>query len=292
MLWGDCWGRVGPYQLLRRAGTVKIGTGLTLYRHTAMLIVLSPAKTLDYDSPLPAHHTTQPRMLTRSQQLIDRAKSLSASELSRLMKVSDRIAQLNERRFAEWTTPFSTRNARAAIFAFKGDVYTGLDSACFSADDLAVAQQRLRILSGLYGVLRPLDLMQPYRLEMGTRLATERGANLYSFWGDTITDQLRADMQAANTDTLINLASNEYFKAVTPSRLGARVIAPVFQDEKHGRYKVVSFWAKKARGRMAAWIVKNNLTHAAQLQPYNLDGYCYVPDVSTETALVFRRSQQ
>src|SRR5699024_10296854 len=176
-----------------------------------MLTVISPAKTLDYDSPLPPHSTTQPRLLGDSVELIRRARALSPDDIGKLMKVSDKIARLNAQRFADWTTPFTTDNARAAIFAFKGDVYTGMDVSRFDATMLDAAQRRLRILSGLYGVLRPLDLMQPYRLEMGIRLDNKRGKNLYEFWGERITEQLQADMRAADTDVLVNLASNEYF---------------------------------------------------------------------------------
>lgn len=256
-----------------------------------MLTVISPAKTLDYESPLPSHDASRPRMLEHSAELVERARELSAADIKQLMKVSDKIAALNVQRFAGWATPFTEDNARPAIFAFKGDVYTGMDIASFDADDLDSAQRRLRILSGLYGVLRPLDLMQPYRLEMGTRLETARGKNLYEFWGDLITEQLKQDMQAADTDTLINLASNEYFKAVKVALLPGPVIEPVFQDEKNGEYKVIAFRAKKARGRMAAWLVRENPTRVADLQQYAEDGYRYAPEVSTETRPVFRRAE-
>lgn len=256
-----------------------------------MLTVISPAKTLDYDSPLPPHAATQPRLLDDSVELIRRARALSADDIGQLMKVSDKIARLNVQRFADWTTPFTADNARPAIFAFKGDVYTGMNVSGFSDDMLDAAQRRLRILSGLYGVLRPLDLMQPYRLEMGTRLANERGRNLYEFWGERITDQLQQDMQAADTDVLVNLASNEYFKAVRPKQLPGPVIEPVFQDEKNGKYKVISFWAKKARGRMAAWLLRENVANPQGLWEYAEDGYSYAPDVSTDSKPVFRRRE-
>lgn len=255
-----------------------------------MLTVISPAKTLDYDSPLPDHRATRPRLLDHSAELIERARGLSANDIARLMNVSDNIAQRNAQRFAQWTTPFTRANARPAIFAFKGDVYAGMAIERFSADDLDAAQRRLRILSGLYGVLRPLDLMQPYRLEMGTRLDNPRGRNLYEFWADTITDQLRRDMRAAGTDTLVNLASNEYFKSINASRLPGPVIEPVFQDEKNGGYRVIAFWAKKARGRMAAWIVRNNVTDPEGLRDYAEDGYRYAAQASTDTRPVFRRA--
>lgn len=256
-----------------------------------MLTVISPAKTLDYDSPLPPHTATQPRLLDDSAELIRRARELSADDIGQLMKVSDKIAQLNEQRFADWSTPFTIDNARAAIFAFKGDVYTGMDVSQFSADMLGAAQQRLRILSGLYGVLRPLDLMQPYRLEMGIRLVNKRGRNLYEYWGERITEQLHQDMQAADTDVLVNLASNEYFKSVQTKLLAGSVIEPVFQDEKNGKYKIISFWAKKARGRMAAWMLRENVRRPQDLHEYAEDGYCYAADVSTDRKPVFRRAQ-
>lgn len=257
-----------------------------------MLTVISPAKTLDYESPLPPHQATQPRMLEHSAELIQRARELSADEIGQLMKVSDKIATLNEQRFAEWSQPFTEDNARPAIFAFKGDVYTGMDIPEFTADDLEAVQQRLRILSGLYGVLRPLDLMQPYRLEMGTKLDNARGKDLYEFWGDLITEQLVEDMHAADTNVLVNLASNEYFKSVKPKQLPGPVIEPVFQDEKNGQYKIISFRAKKARGDMAAWMLKHGVTRPEELQQYAEGGYRYAPEVSTENKPVFRRAEQ
>ena len=257
-----------------------------------MLIVVSPAKTLDYETPLPAVRATQPRLLEDSEVLVERARALSPADIAGLMKVSDKIAHLNAERFAQWSRPFDKNNARPALFAFKGDVYTGLDVSRFDGDDLKAAQQRLRILSGLYGLLRPLDLMQPYRLEMGTRLDNERGKDLYQFWGETITDQLASDMKAAGTEVLINLASNEYFKSVHPRRLPGPVIEPVFQDEKNGKYKVISFYAKKARGLMAAWILQNRVEKPADLKKFREAGYRYDKDASTDTRPVFRRPEQ
>lgn len=257
-----------------------------------MLIVVSPAKTLDYETPPPFPvRATQPRLLDDSGELVERARKLSPADLASLMKVSDRIAHLNVERFAQWTTPFDRNNARPAVFAFKGDVYTGLDVARFSAEALKAAQKRLRILSGLYGVLRPLDLMQPYRLEMGTRLDNARGKDLYAFWGDTITGQLRRDMKAADTDVLVNLASNEYFKSVRPKDLPGPVIEPVFQDEKNGHYKVISFYAKKARGLMAAWILQNGIDKPTDLKKFKEAGYRYDQDASTDVKPVFRRAE-
>lgn len=256
-----------------------------------MLIVISPAKTLDYESPLPEVDATQPRLLAHSKELVAQARQLSPAEIASLMKVSDKIAHLNVERFDDWHTPFTEDNARPAVFAFKGDVYTGMDIHQFSAKDLQAAQKRLRVLSGLYGVLRPLDLMQPYRLEMGTRLENKRGRNLYDFWGETITDLLREDLEAANTDVLVNLASNEYFKSVHAKKLPGPVIEPVFQDQKNGRYKVISFYAKKARGRMAAWILREGAQTPKDLEDYAGDGYRYHAESSTPHKPVFRRAE-
>ncbi|KZY09103.1 hypothetical protein A3725_23700, partial [Alcanivorax sp. HI0035] len=189
-----------------------------------MLIVVSPAKTLDYESELPALKTTQPRLLDDSEVLIERARQLSPADVSSLMSVSDKIAHLNVERFAQWQRPFNNRNARPAAFAFKGDVYTGLEIDTFTDNQLKEAQNSFRMLSGLYGVLRPLDLMQPYRLEMGTRLDNPRGKDLYTFWGDIITEQLNKDMKTAKTDVLLNLASNEYFKSVKKQSINGRII--------------------------------------------------------------------
>lgn len=257
-----------------------------------MLIVVSPAKTLDYESPLPPLRATQPSLLKDSGKLVERARGLSPADLASLMKVSDKIAHLNVERFAQWSTPFDKHNARPALFAFKGDVYTGLDVSRFSADDLKAAQKRLRILSGLYGVLRPLDLMQAYRLEMGTRLDNARGKDLYQFWGETITDQLRKDLKAADTGVLVNLASNEYFKSVHPKNLPGPVIEPVFQDEKNGHYKVISFYAKKARGLMAAWILQKEIQQPAQLKTFKEAGYRYDKAASSDRKPVFRRAAE
>lgn len=257
-----------------------------------MLVVLSPAKTLDYESDYPGVRATRPRMLDDSARLIDRLRELSPAEIASLMKVSDRIAHLNAERFAAWSRPFNKDNARPAIFAFRGDVYTGLDADSFDGDELQSAQQHLRILSGLYGVLRPLDLMQPYRLEMGTKLENEDGADLYQFWGERITALLEHDLREQGADTLVNLASNEYFKAVRPEQLDARVVSPVFQDEKNGKYKVISFYAKKARGMMAAWIVRNQPASPEALEQFDEGGYRFDEKDSTPDKPVFKRAEK
>lgn len=257
-----------------------------------MLIVVSPAKTLDYESELPTLKTTQPRLLDDSEVLIERARQLSPADVSSLMSVSDKIAHLNVERFAQWQRPFNKNNARPAAFAFKGDVYTGLEIDTFTDNQLKEAQNSFRMLSGLYGVLRPLDLMQPYRLEMGTKLDNPRGKDLYTFWGDIITEQLNKDMKAAKTDVLVNLASNEYFKSVKKKGIKGRIIEPVFQDEKNGKYKVISFYAKKARGLMAAWIIKKGIKDPAKLKNFDVAGYRFSAEESTADKPVFRRQEQ
>lgn len=257
-----------------------------------MLIVVSPAKTLDYTSALPRVKTTKPRMLKDSETLVAQLRDLTPADIGSLMGVSDKIAELNAARFADWQPTVDKGQARPAVFAFKGDVYTGLDVARLDAESLTRAQSRLRILSGLYGLLRPLDMMRPYRLEMGTRLANERGKDLYQFWDDRITELLARDMKAADTDVLVNLASNEYFRAVRPKLLKARVITPVFEDEKNGQYKVISFYAKKARGLMAAWILQHDVREPEGLTGFDVAGYRFQAADSDADRLVFRRREK
>lgn len=257
-----------------------------------MLIVVSPAKTLDYESPLAIEKFTQPELVEYSKQLIDVCRKLTPADVASLMKVSDKIADLNVGRFREWSVEFTTDNARQAILAFKGDVYTGLDAESLSEDDFEYAQKHLRMLSGLYGLLKPLDLMQPYRLEMGTKLANGKGSNLYQFWGNVITDKLNEAISAQGDNVLINLASNEYFKAVKPKLLDAQVITPVFKDCKNGQYKVISFYAKKARGMMARYIIEQRISSVADLTKFDTAGYYFVEDESTPTELVFKREEQ
>ena len=257
-----------------------------------MLIVVSPAKTLDYESELPTLKTTQPRLLDDSEVLIERARQLSPADVSSLMKVSDKIAHLNVERFAQWQRPFNKQNARPAAFAFKGDVYTGLEIETFTDNQLKEAQQSFRMLSGLYGVLRPLDLMQPYRLEMGTKLVNPRGKDLYTFWGERISQWLNEDLEAQGDQVLLNLASQEYFGAVKPKALTARVIDTVFKDQKNGQYKIISFYAKKARGLMARYVIKERLQDPEGLKDFNLDGYRFDAVSSSENQLVFLRDEQ
>jgi len=257
-----------------------------------MLILISPAKTLDYQSPLATKRFTLPELLDHSQQLIKDARKLTAPQIASLMSISDKLASLNATRFHDWQPDFTPENARQAILAFKGDVYTGLQAETFSEADFDFAQQHLRMLSGLYGVLRPLDLMQPYRLEMGIRFANTRGKDLYQFWGDIITDKLNEGLEAQNDRVLINLASDEYFKSVKTKKLAGEVIKPVFLDEKNGKFKVISFYAKKARGLMSRYIIENRLTTPEQLTAFNSDGYFFDKDASGSGELVFKRHEQ
>lgn len=256
-----------------------------------MFIVISPAKTLDYESEVPTDLYTQPRLLNDSDELIQSCKKMSASQIATLMKVSEKIATLNAARFQDWQPDFDLHNARQALFAFKGDVYTGLDAESFSSEDIDFAQHHLRMLSGLYGLLRPLDLMMPYRLEMGTKLKNTRGNDLYQFWGNIVTERLKKDMTDANDNVLINLASDEYYKVINEKLLTKNIIKPVFLDQKNGKYKVISFYAKKARGLMSRYIIQNKITDIDALKQFNVDGYYYDAENSTVSELVFKRDE-
>lgn len=257
-----------------------------------MFALISPAKTLDYESTLPTDEHTLPRLLDHSQQLIDVSRKLSASEIAKLMSVSEKIANLNVERFRDWQSDLDLSNSRQAIFAFKGDVYTGLDAYSLTQADLEYAQRHLRMLSGLYGLLRPLDLMMPYRLEMGTKLANPRGHNLYEFWGDEITQLINQDLSEAKSDLLVNIASDEYYKSVKESKIKAEIIKPVFLDQKNGKYKVISFYAKKARGLMARYIIENKPNTVDDLKSFNTDGYYFDAESSLKGELVFKRDEQ
>jgi len=254
-----------------------------------MLIVISPAKKLDYQTPAPVSDYTRPALLNRSAELIDIMRRKDSFEIADLMKLSMKLADLNMQRYQDWHTPFTPDNARQSLFAFSGDVYQGMDAATFSADDIAFAQQHLRILSGLYGVLRPLDLIQPYRLEMGTRLATGRGRNLYQFWGDMITDSINRALTDQGDDILINLASNEYFSSIRTDNIQGRIITPVFKEYRKGVYRIISFNAKKARGLMSRFIIQHRISDAETIKTFNLDDYAYNENMSSEHAFVFTR---
>jgi uncharacterized protein len=257
-----------------------------------MLVVLSPAKKLDYDSPVRTTKHSQPQFVLQAQGLIDVLRQKSATEISGLMSLSDALARLNVERYQAWEPKFTQTNSRQAVLAFNGDVYEGLDAATLSDDQLDWAQQHVAILSGLYGVLRPLDLMQPYRLEMGTRLATGKGKNLYDYWGTEIAEYLNQSLAQQGSDVIVNLASEEYFRSVDQKVLKARVVQCVFQDEKNGTWKIISFYAKRARGLMARYIVDHRIDEPEQLKGFNVDGYAFYPEASTDLKLVFRRPEQ
>ncbi|WKD49760.1 peroxide stress protein YaaA [Microbulbifer spongiae] len=256
-----------------------------------MLIVISPAKSLDYESDIPTLDTTQPDFLVESAALVKRLRALSPQQISSLMKISDKLGVLNYDRFQTWKRPFTDRNARPALLAFKGDVYTGLEAGSMGKRDFAYAQKHLRMLSGLYGLLRPLDLMQPYRLEMGTRFENARGKNLYEFWGDRITLALNEQLHRLKSRELVNLASNEYFKSVHPDALNAEVITPHFKDLKNGQYKMISFFAKKARGMMSRWAIDHRVKKAVALKEFAVAGYRYSPEMSTQRDWIFIRDR-
>jgi cytoplasmic iron level regulating protein YaaA (DUF328/UPF0246 family) len=257
-----------------------------------MLTLISPAKTLDFETPAVTDIHTQGEFLDHSAELIDQLKLQSPEDISALMKLSSKLSELNVQRYHDWCLPFDQNNAKAAVLAFKGDVYTGLDAESFSEEDFFYAQSHLGILSGLYGLLRPLDLIQPYRLEMGTKFGNTRGANLYTFWGAIITDEINQRLALSNSNILVNLASNEYFKAVKVKQLNAELITPVFKDEKNGQYKIISFYAKKARGLMAAYIIQNKVTNVKQLCEFDVAGYRFVAAESDAQTLTFKRSEQ
>ncbi len=257
-----------------------------------MKLVISPAKTLDFESAPVTETYSDPAFLDNSQLLIDELKELSQADVATLMKLSDKLAALNVARFGSWETPFTPDNAKQAVLAFKGDVYTGLDAESFSEDDFNFAQDHLRILSGLYGLLKPLDLIQPYRLEMGTKFANSRGKNLYEFWDMQLTDALNKELADEKEPVLINLASNEYFKAVKVKQLQAEIITPVFKDWKNGQYKMISFYAKKARGLMAAYIIQNRLSDPEQLKSFDTEGYYFSEEQSKGNEWVFLRDHE
>jgi uncharacterized protein len=256
-----------------------------------MLFLLSPAKSLDYERPLPAGlNPTLPPFVAQSAELIETLRQLPPHEVAALMSISDKLAQLNTARYAAWSPAFTADNARPALFAFNGDVYEGLDAYSLQQADIAWAQDHVLMLSGLYGALRPLDWMQPYRLEMGTRLATAHGSNLYHFWGTRIAQLINERQSPLSQPVVVNLASQEYFKSVDLTHLKARVVECVFEDYKGGKYKIISFHAKRARGLMARYAIEHRLTQPEQLMAFDVDGYAYAPEASTPQRLVFRRN--
>lgn len=254
-----------------------------------MLFVVSPAKTLDFESASLTDQFTQADFLNDAEQLVSELKPKGAQFIAKLMGVSEKIAQLNDERFNDWELPFTAQNAKQAVFAFRGDVYTGLNVETLSAESLDYLQSKLRILSGLYGLLRPLDLMQAYRLEMGTKFENSKGKNLYEFWGEKLTAKLNEEL--ADDSVLVNLASNEYFKAIKSKLVNARIITPVFKDEKSGKYKIVSFYAKKARGLMVRYAADHLVNDVDQLKNFDYAGYAYCAEESSENEWVFKRSE-
>ena len=254
-----------------------------------MLIVISPAKTLDFETPPEAPAFTVPDFLDDSAELIDELRGFEPYRLSELMGISPKLAELNSNRYHAWSLPFTAENAKQAVLAFKGDVYAGLDADNLSPDDLAFAQQRLRILSGLYGLLKPLDLMQPYRLEMGTKLKNRRGKDLYDFWDDRINQALNRELAEQDDPVLVNLASNEYFKSVRADKLDARIVTPVFKEERDGQFKLISFFAKKARGLMSRYIIRHRLSDPQDLKGFDLEGYRFNASLSTQDKPTFTR---
>ena len=261
-----------------------------------MLIVVSPAKTLDYDTPPVTETFSQPEFLDQSESLIEQLRDLTPADIGSLMKISDKLAQLNAARFEAWQRPFTTENAKQAVLAFKGDVYTGLDAETLNEKQFQFAQKHLRILSGLYGLLRPLDLMQAYRLEMGSRFANASGKDLYAFWGDQITVKLNEALQFLHEQSqqekvLVNLASNEYFKAIKPTSIKGSIITPVFKDWKNGQYKIISFYAKKARGLMCRYAIDQQLSDVEKLKGFDYEGYEFNESLSSETDWEFTREE-
>lgn len=254
-----------------------------------MLYVVSPAKNLDYDTPAQTERYTQPELIPQAAELAEVCRQLTPADLSQLMSISDKLAGLNAARFAQWQPEFTLANSKQAVLAFNGDVYAGMEAQNFSESELDYAQTHLRILSGLYGLLKPLDLMQPYRLEMGTKLENPKGKNLYEFWGNSITEKLNEQIAATGSSYLVNLASNEYFKSVKKKNLNAELITPSFKDWKNGQYKMISFYAKKARGMMVQYLVKNQVTDLAGLLQFDLAGYEYNEALSKPNEPCFTR---
>jgi hypothetical protein len=254
-----------------------------------MLILISPAKTLDFNPQDVVHDFTLPQFIDESEIIVEKLKKLKPAKLAKLMNISPKLAQLNYERYQEWQLPFTHENAKQAILAFKGDVYTGLDADTFNKDDFAVAQKQLRILSGLHGILKPLDLMQPYRLEMGTSISVKRKKDLYHFWKIILSDHLIEEIRLTQSKYLINLASNEYFKVIDTKKINIDIITPVFKEFKNGQYKFMSFFGKKARGLMARYIIKHKISDPEQMKLFDSEGYYYNDILSNGNEWVFTR---
>lgn len=257
-----------------------------------MLAIISPAKALDFDSAPQTDQFTKPDFMTDAKKLIEVMRTKSEGEIMELMSISEKLAALNAQRYKDFKPPFTQDNAKQALLAFNGDVYQGFQLDKFTEDDFAYAQEHLRILSGLYGLLRPLDLIQPYRLEMGTKLKTDRGKDLYEFWGKSITKALNKALAASGSDILINLASNEYYGSVQEKEVVGRIITPSFMDMKNGKYKIISFFAKKARGAMSDYLIRKRVDDLGKLKRFKWEGYAYNKDLTKGDNLVFTRNQE
>lgn len=257
-----------------------------------MLTVISPAKSLNFEEASKAPFFTEPQMLSESEKIMAALSKKSANKLMDLQGISKNLAELNFERNQNWNTQNNEGNSKVAISAFKGDVYVGLNEGDFSSSDYEFAQNHLRILSGLYGVLLPLDRIQPYRLEMGTTLKTTRGKNLYEFWKMRITDKVNSQLEEQENKVLVNLASDEYFKSIKAPKVNAEIIQPVFMDKKNGKYKIISFFAKKARGMMSRFIVKNQIDEVEALKAFDTEGYLFNSEMSSGNKLVFTRDQE
>jgi len=253
-----------------------------------MLLVISPAKSMDFDTPSTIEQSTHPKFLSEATMVNKELRKLKAEQLAKLMDISSKLAELNFERNQLWSENPSVENIKQAVLAFSGDVYQGLQAETFSEEQMKLAQERIRILSGLYGLLRPLDLIQPYRLEMGTNLSVKGRKDLYEFWKDKITAQLQSELKT-NGNILINLASNEYFKVLDTKKLDAQIITPIFKDFKGGQYKMISFFAKRARGLMCRFVIENNLTEPEDLKAFDLEGYYFNSGLSKESEWVFTR---
>ena len=255
-----------------------------------MLMLISPAKSLDFEQVAPVEHFTTPRLTENSHQLIKGLQKLTPNDIGQLMKISPALSDLNFERFQVWQPNFSLKESKQALFAFTGEVYRGIDASNFNKDQVEFAQDHLRILSGLYGLLRPLDLIRPYRLEMGTRFSVdEQTKNLYGYWGNTITDLVNSDLENSGSNVLLNIASNEYFKSVKKKFVHARIITPEFKDNKNGEYKTVMTWAKKARGLMVNYVIKHAITNCEDVKSFDTDGYMFNESLSTEDNWIFTR---